>query len=111
MHVGRQLHKRRLMPPPRPFILDPLPDAPSPSLNVDLHNAPYDLNGRRVLPDAGEKGASINETSNSYRGNMGGQRAGDNTQVSSSKSVHSNNETMSRIMTDAEDAEEQVECN
>jgi len=38
---------------------------------------------------------------------MGGQRAGDNTQVSSSKSVHNNNETMSRIMTDAEDAEEQ----
>ena len=25
--LGRQLHKRRLMPAPRPFILDPLPDA------------------------------------------------------------------------------------
>jgi len=49
--LGRQLHKRRLMPAPRPFILDPIPDAPTPT--PDGHSpGMYDLNGRRVLPES-----------------------------------------------------------
>lgn len=50
--LGRQLHKRRLMPAPRPFILDPIPDAPTPT---DGGPQEYDLNGRRVLPEPEEE--------------------------------------------------------
>lgn len=58
MVLGRQLHKRRLMPAPRPFILDPLPDAPTlgrSSTEPISSDTSYDINGRRVRPVDEEK--------------------------------------------------------
>ena len=58
MGLGRQLHKRRLMPAPRPFILDPLPDTPvlgRSSTEPMSSSTGYDIHGRRVRPVDEEK--------------------------------------------------------
>lgn len=45
--LGRQLHKRRLMPAPKPFILDPLPVTPALGRASVEPGSSYDLNGRK----------------------------------------------------------------
>lgn len=47
--LGRQLHKRRLLPAPRPFLLQPIADSPVPAEQSACHSrAPvYDIHGRR----------------------------------------------------------------